>query len=165
MDNILVNGFDNETPGSVRSPSQGPISSITYRSPEVYFNKPWTTATDIWSWGMVYLHLLQPHADFINPGMFDSLKVEGSLTNKENAVRAVMAQEVDLHSVEYYTSDPVSRKLLPLKDETRAELDHWVIKLLDYGIPKKDIETVHVALNPVLDRRPTALNLLEFGYI
>ncbi|KAK6826860.1 hypothetical protein RU639_004595 [Aspergillus parasiticus] len=178
MENILVTGFDNDMPGDgevlvtkiadlgmVRPPSQGPITSITYRSPEVYFNKPWTAATDIWSWGIVYLHLLQAHADFGNPGIFDSLKVEGSLDDKENAVRAAMAHEFNLHSVEYYTSDPVSRELLPPKDDTRTELDHWVIKLLDYGIPKKDIEAVHVALNPVPDLRPTAMDLLEFDYV
>lgn len=37
----------------VESPSQETISSIAYRSPEVYFSKPWTASTDIWSWGMV----------------------------------------------------------------------------------------------------------------
>lgn len=112
-----------------------------------------------------YLHLLQAHGDFDNPGLFDSLKVDGTLTDKENAVRAAMAQEFDLHSVEYYTSDSASRGLLPPKDETRTELDHWVMKLLDYGIPERDIETVHIALNPVPDRRPTALDLLEYDYI
>ncbi|KAB8273835.1 hypothetical protein BDV30DRAFT_238361 [Aspergillus minisclerotigenes] len=197
MENILVTGFDNDMPGDgevlvtkiadlgmLRPPSQGPLTSITYRSPEVYFNKPWTAATDMWSWGILvyilhsftgtkvytdastqYLHLLQAHADFDNPGIFDSLEVEGSLDDKENAVRAAMAHEFNLHSVGYYTSDPVSRELLPPKDDTRTELDHWVIKLLDYGIPKKDIEAVHVALNPVPDLRPTAMDLLEFDYV
>ncbi|KAM5442949.1 hypothetical protein MferCBS31731_001822 [Microsporum ferrugineum] len=178
MENILINGFNNEKPGSgeilvtkiadlgmVQPPSQGTISSISYRSPEAYFNKPWTSATDIWSWGIVYLHLLQALANFDKPGMFDSLKVEGTLADKENATRAAMVQEFDLQSVDYYTSDPVSRKLLPIKDETRTELDHWVVKLLDYGIPKKDIETVYLALNTIPERRPTAMNLLEYGYI
>ncbi|KMP10107.1 hypothetical protein CIHG_04407 [Coccidioides immitis H538.4] len=32
---------------AVERPSRGTITSIAYRSPEVYFNKPWTTATDI----------------------------------------------------------------------------------------------------------------------
>ncbi|KAE8163735.1 kinase-like domain-containing protein [Aspergillus tamarii] len=178
MENILVTGFDNDTPsdgeilvtkiadlGMVRPPSQGPITSITYRSPEVYFCKPWATATDIWSWGIVYLHLLQAHADFKSPGMFDSLKVEGSSADREDAFRAAMAHEFGLHSVDYYTSDSVSRELLPPKDESRTELDHWTIKLLDLGIPKKDIEAVHAALNPVPDLRPTAMDLWEFGYV
>ncbi|PGH02094.1 hypothetical protein AJ79_07731 [Helicocarpus griseus UAMH5409] len=178
MENVLVNGFDNETPGSgehlvtkiadpgmVQPPSQGSISAITYRSPEVYFNKSWTTATDIWSWGMVYLHLLQAHVDFEKPGMFDSSKIRGTLTDKEDAIRAAMAQEFDLHSIEYYNSDPNTQKLLPLKKETRTELDHWVIKLFDKNIPEKDIEAVHIALNPVPDLRPSALELLEYGYI
>lgn len=97
--------------------------------------------------------------------MFDSLKVEGSLDDKENAVRAAMAHEFNLRSVEYYTSDPVSRELLPPKDDTRTELDHWVIRLLDYGIPKKDTEAVHVAHNPVPDLRSTAMDPLEFDYV
>ncbi|EEQ34821.1 conserved hypothetical protein [Microsporum canis CBS 113480] len=112
-----------------------------------------------------YLHLLQALANFDKPGMFDSLKVEGTLADKENATRALMVQEFDLQSVDYYTSDPVSRKLLPIKDETRTELDHWVVKLLDYGTPKKDIETVYLALDTIPERRPTAMNLLEYGYI
>ncbi|KDB20961.1 hypothetical protein H109_07087 [Trichophyton interdigitale MR816] len=178
MENILVNGFDNETPGSgehlvtkiadlgmMRPPSHGPISAITYRSPEVYFKKPWTTATDIWSWGIVYLHLLQAHVNFEEPGIFDSLKVEGTLIDKENTIRAAMAQEFDLHTIEYYNSDPDTRQLLPPKDETRTELDHWVVKLINKDIPEKDIETVHVALNPVPELRPSALELLEYGYI
>lgn len=97
--------------------------------------------------------------------MFDSLKVEGSLDDKENVVRAAMAHEFNLHSVEYYTSDPVSRELLPPKDDTGTELDHWVIKLLDYGIPKKDTEAVHVTHNPVPDLRSTAMDPLEFDCV
>lgn len=89
MENILVRGFNDETPDSgddlvtkiadlelsmfgcsleiapqaphvlmeklVQSPSGGEISSITYRSPEVYFRRPWTASTDIWSWGVVVI--------------------------------------------------------------------------------------------------------------
>ncbi|KAF3482875.1 uncharacterized protein GIQ15_02199 [Arthroderma uncinatum] len=159
MENVLVSGFNNETAGSgehlvtkiadlgmVRPPSKGSISALTYRSPE-------------------YLHLLQAHAYFEEPGMFDSLKVEGTLTDKENTIRAVMAQEFDLHAIDYYNSDPDTRQLLPPKDETRTELDHWVVKLIDKDIPEKDLETVHVALNPVPELRPSALQLLEYGYI
>lgn len=76
-----------------------------------------------------------------------------------------MAQEFDLHTIEYYNSDPDTRQLLPPKDETRTELDHWVVKLINKDIPEKDIETVHVALNPVPELRPSALELLEYGYI
>lgn len=31
----------------VMTPNRGELTSITYRSPEVYFNKPWTSAIDI----------------------------------------------------------------------------------------------------------------------
>ncbi|EAS37161.2 uncharacterized protein CIMG_02515 [Coccidioides immitis RS] len=53
---IQWSNLENEKPGSVirlpmekavERPSRGTITSIAYRSPEVYFNKPWTTATDI----------------------------------------------------------------------------------------------------------------------
>ena len=97
--------------------------------------------------------------------MLDSLKVEGTLTDKENAVRATMAQEFDLHAIDYYNSDPGTRQLLPPKNETRTEYDHWVVKLIDKNIPEKNIETVHVALNPVPELRPSALDLLNHGYI
>ncbi|KDB24270.1 hypothetical protein H109_03847 [Trichophyton interdigitale MR816] len=57
------------------------------------------------------------------------------------------------------------RQMLPPQDERRTELDHWVVKLINKGIPEKDIETVHVALNPVLRQRPSAFELLEYGCI
>lgn len=38
---------------TVRRPYTGEITSITYRSPEVFFGKPWTGNTDIWSWGII----------------------------------------------------------------------------------------------------------------
>lgn len=33
-------------------PSRGEVTSIAYRSPKAYFNKPWTRAIDIWAWGI-----------------------------------------------------------------------------------------------------------------
>lgn len=38
----------------VMPPASGEVTSITYKSPEVYFNKPWTStsAIDIWAWGI-----------------------------------------------------------------------------------------------------------------
>lgn len=36
----------------VMAPGRGEVTSITYRSPEVYFGKPWTSAIDIWAWGI-----------------------------------------------------------------------------------------------------------------
>ncbi|EGD98123.1 hypothetical protein TESG_05510 [Trichophyton tonsurans CBS 112818] len=44
--------------------------------------------------------------------------------------------------------------MLPPQDESKTELDHWVVKLINKGIPEKDIETVHVALNPDLNNGP-----------
>ncbi|KAM5457607.1 hypothetical protein MaudCBS49596_000805 [Microsporum audouinii] len=181
MENILINGFNNEKPGSgeilvtkiadLGMDLTGDQFNLPLRVP---YRPSHTEALRCTStnpgllrqiYGPGYLHLLQAYANFDKPGMFDSLKVEGTLADKENATRAAMVQEFDLQSVDYYTSDPVSRKLLPIKDETRTELDHWVVKLLDYGIPKKDIETVYLALNTIPERRPTAMNLLEYGYI
>lgn len=95
--------------------------------------------------------------------MFDSV-VKGTLTEKADAVRAAIAQEFDLHSLDYYTSDSLSRELLPPKDETRQELDHWAVKLYRKGVPEMDIDLVHTALNPVPDERPTAIQLLNIGY-
>lgn len=66
--------------------------------------------------------------------MFDSI-VKGTLTEKAEAVRAAIAQEFDLHSLDYYTSEASSRELLPPKDETRQELDHWAVKLLSKRCP------------------------------
>ncbi|EAW16894.1 putative protein kinase [Aspergillus fischeri NRRL 181] len=70
MENVLLNGFDDTDPasddvaiplrinvkladlGSVMAPDRGEVTSITYRSPEVYFGKAWTSAVDIWAWGI-----------------------------------------------------------------------------------------------------------------
>ncbi|PGH31044.1 serine/threonine protein kinase [[Emmonsia] crescens] len=177
MENILVGGFENEKPGSgealvtkiadlgmIERPSCGTITSIAYRSPEVYFNKPWTTATDIWSWGMIYCHLLQAQVDFDKPGMFDSI-AKGTLTDKANAVRAEMAREFELHLLDCYTSDPESRALLPPEGEPKDELDHWAAKLHSKNIPERDIEVVFEALRPLPEERPTAIQLLNSGYL
>jgi len=85
MENVVLNGFENDAPGDVRSivtgladcgaskftifffgiqsfklidtevtqPSNREITSIAYRSPEVYFGRPWSSSTDIWSWGII----------------------------------------------------------------------------------------------------------------
>lgn len=37
----------------VSKPSSREITSLTYRSPEVYFGKPWSQSTDIWFWGII----------------------------------------------------------------------------------------------------------------
>ncbi|KMW68128.1 hypothetical protein BDDG_12598 [Blastomyces dermatitidis ATCC 18188] len=125
MENVLVNGFDNKSPGS----GERLVTKIA------------NLGTDIWPWGIVTSSILK------------------------TPLAAAMAQEFSLHAIEYYNSNPVTRQLLPPKDETRTEHDHWVVKLFDKNIPEKDIETAHVALNPVLELRPSALDLLKYGYI
>src|SRR5271170_6910964 len=42
---------------AVTKPSDREITSISYRSLEVYFRKPWTMSTDIWSWGIMVIPL------------------------------------------------------------------------------------------------------------
>lgn len=79
-----------------------------------------------------YLHPFQAHASFIRSAMFDSLRMEGSPADNENAFRAAIFQDFNLRSVEYYTSDLVSYELLPLKDETGTELDHCY-KFIELG--------------------------------
>ncbi|KAL2382581.1 hypothetical protein RJZ90_003198 [Blastomyces dermatitidis] len=123
MENVLVNGFDNKSPGSGER-----------------------LVTKIANLGTVPAPASSPH-------QFQETR------------DAAMAQEFSLHAIEYYNSNPVTRQLLPPKDETRTEHDHWVVKLFDKNIPEKDIETAHVALNPVLELRPSALDLLKYGYI
>lgn len=97
--------------------------------------------------------------------MFDSI-AKGTLTDKANAVRAEIAREFELHSLDYYTSDPTSRVLLPPKgSELKDELDHWAVKLHSKGIPEMDIELVFEALRPLPEERPTAIQLLNTGYL
>lgn len=82
-----------------------------------------------------YLHPFQAHASFVRSAMFDSLRIEGSPADNENAFWAAIVQDFNLRSLEYCTF-LVSHELLPLKDKTGTELDHWPIRLLNLGIPK-----------------------------
>lgn len=96
--------------------------------------------------------------------MFDSI-AKGTLTDKANAVRAEIAREFELHSLDYYTSDPASRALLPPKGEPKDEMDHWAVKLHSKGVPETDIELVFEALRPIPEERPTVIQLLNTGYL
>lgn len=96
--------------------------------------------------------------------MFDSI-AKGTLTDKANAVRAEMAREFELHLLDCYTSDPESRALLPPEGEPKDELDHWAAKLHSKNIPERDIEVVFEALRPLPEERPTAIQLLNSGYL
>ncbi|KAK2814071.1 hypothetical protein FQN50_000475 [Emmonsiellopsis sp. PD_5] len=165
MENILVGGFDNEKPGSgeglvtkIADLGMSMVFMTSCGCPEVYFDKPWTSATDIWSWGMI------AQVDFDKPGMYDSI-TKGTLTDKANAVRAEIARDFELHSLNYYTSDPASRPLLPPNGEPKDERDHWAAKLYSKGISEKDIELVFEALRPLPEERPTAIQLLNSGHL
>lgn len=86
------------------APDSGEVSSIAYRNPEVYFNEPWTSAIDVWAWGIAVgdptalsltdalicnsiFHLLQARIDFSSPGIYDCIIRHGTLEQKANAVR------------------------------------------------------------------------------
>lgn len=117
MENVVLNGFCNDNPGNVRSiiarladcgaitePSDREITSITYRSPEVYYGKAWTTSADIWSWGIVLCHLLEAQAEIGTPGLYNSIS-GGSLADKASAVKTAMTLDFDLLSILYYADD------------------------------------------------------------
>ncbi|ODM21767.1 hypothetical protein SI65_02611 [Aspergillus cristatus] len=148
MENILLTGFDNENApsddesvplmlyakladlGSVMAPSRGEVTSIAYRSPEVYFNKPWTSAIDIWAWGIACFHLLQARINFSSHGVYDCIIKDGMLEQKANAVRTVQCHDFNVRSNEYFQNCNCS-----ICDKVNVDLgdERWTDRLVAQG--------------------------------
>ncbi|KAF2087218.1 kinase-like protein, partial [Saccharata proteae CBS 121410] len=116
-DNIFVNGFrrtaDETTAenslnavigdlGLVMEPAVGKVQPLVYRSPEVHFKSSITPAADLWSWGMIYTHLLQAQVQPARPGLYD-LQDGASAIQVEQTIRRFITDDFDLHNVPYYS--------------------------------------------------------------
>ncbi|KAF2436215.1 kinase-like protein [Tothia fuscella] len=145
-------------------PSVREITSLAYRSPEVYFGKPWTSGTDIWSWGIVYCHLLEARTDITSPGMYDSI-CKGTMEEKTDAVRGMIAQDFDLKSLPFYTDDARSSKLLPTDQPPQKEEDWWGERLLRKGVAAEEIAFLINVLDPDPRERPSAEEIIRSGYL
>ncbi|KAF7181448.1 hypothetical protein CNMCM7691_000666 [Aspergillus felis] len=204
MENVLLNGFDNTNPasddvaiplrinvkladlGSVMAPDYGEVTSITYRSPEVYFGKAWTSAIDIWAWGiavrnstalnmmgvlnngpkstfnsskrrLIYIHLVH---------IYDSVIKEGTLEQKAEMVRACQCHDFDLRSVEYFQDCDFSAiDDRGVKGGLNSGDEHWTDHLVALGIPEYDVVFLFAVLQPDPTKRMTVDQILETGYL
>ncbi|KAK2768252.1 hypothetical protein FQN54_000104 [Arachnomyces sp. PD_36] len=176
MENVALGGFDRSKPnenvrdlivrladcGAISKPSTREITPLTYRSPEVFFGKPWTQSTDVWSWGIILAQLLQAQVDLKSPGMYDSI-CTGSLEEKTTAVRNKLAIDFDLASVPMYSQDEQCAKLLPPPQPDEAYM--WANTMVEKGVAGEDIQFLAGVLNPDPDARLTVREILESGYL
>lgn len=174
----------------VSPPGTREISSLTYRSPEVYFGKPWDQSTDIWSWGIMvgnpsrkihvcrslsYLtqlstklaQLLLAQVDLKAPGMYDAIATAGTLEEKVQVARKAMVADFDLCSVPLYAEDagggPVS---LPPDERPESEdIYMWTVEMSEKGVSGDDIQFLVDILNPRPDVRLTSEDIIRSGYL
>ncbi|KAJ8129925.1 hypothetical protein O1611_g3705 [Lasiodiplodia mahajangana] len=177
MENIGITGFDNDKPnenirqiivriadcGSISGPGTRQISSLTYRSPEVYFGKPWDYGTDIWSWGIILAQLLLAQVDFKSPGMYDAIST-GALEDKARVARERMAADFDLFSIPLYTEED-SLSLLPSKRPEPDDTYMWATNMVEKGVSVEDVQFLANALNPRPDARLTGHEIMTSGYL
>ncbi|RMZ76154.1 hypothetical protein DV738_g5124, partial [Chaetothyriales sp. CBS 135597] len=161
MENVLLNGFKNEKPGNVRSL----IARIADCGTKVHFGIPWTASTDLWSWGIMYCHLLEAQTDFKKPGIYDSIS-KGTLDDKALAVRKAIAFDFDLYSNPIY-SGAESKDLLPPEPDSGLFLgsDRWMDRLRSKGVSDVDIEFLSLVLDPDPEARWTAQEIIATGYL
>ncbi|EER40039.1 conserved hypothetical protein [Histoplasma capsulatum var. duboisii H88] len=145
MENVGMQGFENDRPnenirnlivrlsdcGPISKPSQREVTSLTYRSPEIHFGKPWSQSCDIWSWGIILAQLFLARVDFKKPGMYDNISA-GSLEEKAKAIRDALAIDFNLHSVPYYAQDERISKLLPQPQPDTAYM--WANSMFESGV-------------------------------
>ncbi|KAI1938655.1 hypothetical protein LOZ66_003458 [Ophidiomyces ophidiicola] len=176
MENVALSGFDHSKPnenirelivrltvcGSVSKPSTREITSLTYRSPEVHFGKPWTESTDVWSWGIILAQLLQARVNHTSPGMYDTIST-GTLQDKTKAVRDQLAIDFDLASVPFHADDKQCVDKLPEPQPDKAYL--WANDMVEMGIAGEDIQFLIGVLNPNPNARLTVREILESGYL
>ncbi|KAK2830997.1 hypothetical protein FQN49_007106 [Arthroderma sp. PD_2] len=176
MENVAIGGFNPSMPnentrdiivrladcGAISKLSSREITSLTYRSPEVHFGKPWTRSTDVWSWGIILAQLLQAQVDFKSPGMYDSGQI-GTLREKSKAVRNTLAIDFDLASIPFYADDEQCAKLLPPPQPDEAYM--WANTMVENGVAGEDIQFLATVLNPDPDARLTVREVLESGYL
>lgn len=145
--------------GIVMAPATGSVQPIAYRAPEVYFRLEITPAADIWSWGLIYCHLLEAQHEFGKRGMYDDHTNQRSIVESMDSVMKDMSHDYDLRSYNYYKDTP-----LPLVDESHKEGRHWR-QLTEKGVPKREVGFLKWVLNPDPTQRPTAQQILDSGWL
>jgi protein kinase len=77
----------------------------------------------------------------------------------------MIAQDFSLKSIQFYTDDPESYKLLPTDQVLQCEHDWWGERLLRKGVPAEDIEFLAQVLNPDPNERLSAEDIIRSGYL
>ncbi|KAK2764817.1 hypothetical protein FQN53_006945 [Emmonsiellopsis sp. PD_33] len=176
MENVALGGFNHSKPsenvreiivrladcGSITKPSSREVTSLTYRSPEVHFGKPWAQSTDVWSWGIILAQLLEAQVDPKSPGIYDSIAT-GTLEDKTKAIRNKLAIDFDLASVPFYAEDKECTKMLPSPQPEEAYM--WANDMVEKGVAGEDIQFLVGVLNPDPNARLTVSEILESGYL
>jgi protein kinase len=174
MQNILLSGFEEQPNegavvgdnkittklgdlGIVMEPAKGLVQPIIYRAPEVYFRNEISPAADIWSWGLIYCQLLEAQASFNKYGLYDEL-LQGNQVQKERSVERAIAHDFGLGALDYYDGCR-----LPYRDNTHYEGQQWD-RIVEKGVPEKEIQFLKWVLNPVPTDRPSAQEILESGW-
>ncbi|PYH29033.1 kinase-like protein [Aspergillus neoniger CBS 115656] len=147
---------------TVSKPSTREITSLTYRSPEVHFGRPWSSSTDVWSWGIILAQLFQAQVDFISPGMYDSIRT-GSMRKKRDAIRDQLAVDFDLSSLPFYAEDEQCARILPTPQPETAYM--WANTMVEKGVSHEDIQFLVEILHPDPNARLTVREILESEYL
>ncbi|GIJ86717.1 hypothetical protein Asppvi_005610 [Aspergillus pseudoviridinutans] len=140
------------------APDRSEVTSITYRNPEVYLGKAWTSAMDIWAWGIAI--------DLHSPGIYDSVIKEGTLEQKAETVRACQCHDFDLRSLEYFQDCDFSAvDDLGVNGGLNSGDEHWTDRLVALGIPEYDVVFLYAVLQPDPTKRMSVDQILETGYL
>ena len=178
MQNVMLNGFDTvvtngtgsnikklETRlgdlGIVMSPALGKVQPVAYRAPEIHFKGVISEAADIWSWGLIYCHLLEAQTRFSKTGLYDDLQPKSqSMFHREEVVKHAIANDYDVHHQHYYDDC-----ILPWNDHDHKEGNHWDV-LKERGLDEAEIEFLQWVLQSDPSQRPTASLILRrhFGH-
>ncbi|GAB7360758.1 hypothetical protein MBLNU230_g0632t1 [Neophaeotheca triangularis] len=179
MQNIMLNNFspstapsDPSTPnisvklgdlGIVMSPKHGQVQPIAYRAPEVYFKGQITQAADIWSWGLIYSHLLEAQTRFQQTGIYDALAggTAPTVAEREDATKTAIASDYNIRTVDYYNNAILPS---PAATSTNRTGHQWDV-LHSKGLEDGEIRFLRWVMKADPRERPTADEILESGWL
>lgn len=182
MQNIMLNGFNTSSAstlpkdeietklgdlGIVTSPARGQVQPIPYRAPEVYFKGQITPAADIWSWGLIYSHLLEAQTRFAQTGIYDDLGNSGgngSMQAREDATKNAIASDYDIRSVDYYNNAVVPPSTSHPGGPHHGVGHQWSV-LHSKGLEDHEIRFLRWVMKVDPRERPTAQEILDSGWL
>lgn len=173
MPNIMVDGFNSDKPsdpsnisaklgdlGIVMAPTTGKVQPVSYRAPEVYFKGAITSKADIWSWGLIYCHLLEAQTRFSKTGLYDDFDTgSGTMREREQAVKNAMSNDYDMQSDAYFRDSP-----LPPNDVRKNHGDQWQ-ELRNRGLAEGEVDFLRWVMRADPRKRPSAQDILKSGWL